>query len=101
MSEDIILPKWGLTMEEGTVTAWRKQEGETVLEGEVLADVETDKINSELPSPISGILARILVPIGEAVPVGTTLAIVAASPDEAARIWASIIRSDSSTDDDP
>ena len=86
MSENIILPKWGLTMEEGTVTVWRKQEGDAVAEGEVLADFETDKINSELPSPISGILARILVPIGEAVPVGTTLAIVAASAEEAAQI---------------
>jgi len=86
MSENIILPKWGLTMEEGTVTAWRKQEGDAVSEGEVLADVETDKINNELPSPISGIVARILVPVGEAVPVGTTLAIVAASAEEAAQI---------------
>ncbi len=89
MSENIILPKWGLTMEEGTVTAWRKQEGEAVSEGEALADVETDKINNELPSPISGIVARILVPVGEAVPVGTTLAIVAANAEEAAQIRAS------------
>jgi pyruvate dehydrogenase E2 component (dihydrolipoamide acetyltransferase) len=89
MSENIILPKWGLTMEEGTVTAWRKQEGEAVSEGEALADVETDKINNELPSPISGIVARILVPVGEAVPVGTTLAIVAANAEEVAQIRAS------------
>ncbi len=88
MSENIILPKWGLTMEEGTVTAWRKQEGEAVSEGEALADVETDKINNELPSPISGIVARILVPVGEAVPVGTTLAVVAANAEEAAQIRA-------------
>ncbi len=101
MSENIILPKWGLTMEEGTVTAWRKREGDAVAEGEVLADVETDKINSELTSPISGILARVLVPIGESVPVGTTLAIVAASADEAAQIREPINRSDSLTDDDP
>ncbi len=88
MSENIILPKWGLTMEEGTVTAWRKQEGDAVAEGEALADVETDKINNELPSPISGIVARILVPAGEAVPVGTTLAVVAANAEEAAQIRA-------------
>lgn len=89
MSENIILPKWGLTMEEGTVTAWRKQEGEAVSEGEALADVETDKINNELPSPISGIVARILVPVGETVPIGTTLAVVAANAEEAAQIRAS------------
>ncbi len=89
MSENVILPKWGLTMEEGTVTVWRKQEGEAVTEGEALADVETDKINNELPAPISGIVARILVPVGEAVPVGTTLAIIAANAEEAAQIQAS------------
>jgi pyruvate dehydrogenase E2 component (dihydrolipoamide acetyltransferase) len=86
MAENVILPKWGLTMEEGTVTAWRKQEGEAVAEGEVLADVETDKINNELPSPVSGVIARILVPVGEAVPVGATLAIIAATAEEAEQL---------------
>jgi pyruvate dehydrogenase E2 component (dihydrolipoamide acetyltransferase) len=86
MAENVILPKWGLTMEEGTVTAWRKQEGEAVAEGEVLADVETDKINNELPSPVSGVIARILVPVGEAVPVGATLVIIAATAEEAEQL---------------
>lgn len=88
MAENVILPKWGLTMEEGTVTAWRKAEGDAVAEGEVLADVETDKINNELPSPISGVVAKILVPVGEVVPVGATLAIIAADAAEAAQIRA-------------
>jgi pyruvate dehydrogenase E2 component (dihydrolipoamide acetyltransferase) len=86
MSEIVILPKWGLTMEEGTVTAWHKQEGDAVAEGEVLAEVETDKINNELSSPITGIVARILVPAGEPVPVGTTLVVIAATAQEAAEI---------------
>ncbi len=86
MSADVILTKWGLTMEEGTVKVWHKQEGDTVAEGEVLADVETDKINSELPAPASGILARILVQAETTVPVGTTLAIIAATPEEAEAI---------------
>jgi pyruvate dehydrogenase E2 component (dihydrolipoamide acetyltransferase) len=86
MSENVILPKWGLTMEEGIVTAWHKQEGDSVIEGELLAEVETDKINNELPSPINGVVARIMVPAGETVPVGTTLAIVAASVQEADEI---------------
>ena len=86
MSENVILPKWGLTMEEGTVRAWHKQEGQAVTEGEVLAEVETDKINNELPAPITGILARILVAAEETVPVGTTLAIIAASQAEAEAI---------------
>ena len=86
MSEDVILPKWGLTMEEGTVKLWHKQVGDTVGEGDVLADVETDKFNNELPAPISGILARILVAAEETVPVGTVLAIIAATPEEAAAL---------------
>ena len=86
MAENIILPKWGLTMEEGTVTAWRKNEGDPVAMDEVLAEVETDKINNELSAPITGILAKILVPAGETVPVGTTLAILASSAEEAAQI---------------
>lgn len=83
MAENVILPKWGLTMEEGTVRVWHKQVGETVAEGEILADVETDKINNELPAPISGILVRILVPAETTVPVGTTLAVIAATAEEA------------------
>ncbi|MBI3360445.1 MAG: biotin attachment protein [Chloroflexi bacterium] len=86
MAETVILPKWGLTMEEGTLTAWRKQEGDTVTADEVLAEVETDKINNELSSPINGVVARILVQAGETVPVGTTLAVVASSAEEAAQI---------------
>lgn len=86
MAENVILPKWGLTMEEGTVNSWVKQEGDTVTEGETLAEVETDKINNELPSPVSGVIAKILVPAGETIPVGTVLAIVAASAEEAEAI---------------
>lgn len=83
MTENVILPKWGLTMEEGTVMVWHKEEGQAVTEGEVIAEVETDKINNELPAPISGILARILVRAEETVPVGTTLAIIATTEAEA------------------
>ena len=83
MAENVILPKWGLTMEEGTVTTWLKREGDQVTEGDALAEVETDKINNELPAPITGIVAKILVPAGETVQVGTTLVILAATIQEA------------------
>ncbi len=86
MSEDVILPKWGLTMEEGTLKTWRKRVGEAVAEGEVLADVETDKVSTELPAPSAGILARILVQEDETVPVGTVLAVIAATAEEAAAL---------------
>jgi len=86
VSEDVILPKWGLTMEEGTLKTWRKRVGEAVAEGEVLADVETDKVSTELPAPSAGILARILVQEDETVPVGTVLAVIAATAEEAAAL---------------
>lgn len=86
MSEDVLLPKWGLTMEEGTLKTWRKRVGEAVAEGEVLADVETDKVSTELPAPVAGILARILVQEEETVPVGTVLAVIAATAEEAAAL---------------
>ncbi|GIV70786.1 lipoyl domain-containing protein [Caldilinea sp.] len=86
MAVEVILPKWGLTMEEGTVSEWRKQEGDAVAADEIIADVETDKITNELPAPASGILARILVQAGETVEVGRVLALIAESEEEAARI---------------
>ncbi|MFN3333645.1 MAG: biotin/lipoyl-containing protein [Caldilinea sp.] len=86
MAVEVILPKWGLTMEEGTVSEWRKQEGDAVAEDEIIADVETDKITNELPAPASGIIAKILVAAGETVEVGTVLAVIAADEAEAAQI---------------
>lgn len=86
MAVEVILPKWGLTMEEGTVSEWRKQEGDAVVEDEIIADVETDKITNELPAPASGIIAKILVAAGETVEVGTVLAVIAADEAEAAHI---------------
>ena len=83
MAIEVILPKWGLTMEEGMVSEWRKQEGDAVAEDEIIADVETDTITNELPAPGSGILAKILVDAGETVEVGTVLALIAETPEEA------------------
>ena len=86
MAIEVILPKWGLTMEEGTVAEWRKQEGDAVAEDEIIAEVETDKITNELPAPASGIVAKILVAAGETVEVGTVLALIAADAAEAAQL---------------
>ena len=88
MAIEVILPKWGLTMEEGMVSEWRKREGDAVAEDEIIADVETDKITNELPAPGSGILAKILVDAGDTVEVGTVLALIAETPEEAAELRA-------------
>ncbi len=74
---EVIMPKWGLTMDAGTLNAWRKHEGEAVASGEAIAEVATEKIVNELESPADGILAKILVPEGtEDVPVGTVLCLI-------------------------
>lgn len=74
---EVIMPKWGLTMEYGTMGAWRKAEGDRVAQGEVLAEVATEKISNELESPASGVLRKIFVPEGaEEVPVGTVLCLI-------------------------
>lgn len=86
MSVDVILPKWGLTMEDGTVVAWHKVVGDSVSEGEVIAEVETEKVENELEAPCDGVLAKILVEEDDTVDVGTVLAVIAADEDEAAAL---------------
>ena len=86
MATDVILPKWGLTMEDGTVVAWYVDEGDHVVEGEVIAEVETEKVENELESPCAGVVARILVDEDETVDVGTVLAVIASDEAEAAAI---------------
>ncbi len=86
MSTDVILPKWGLTMEDGTVVAWYVDEGDHVVEGEMIAEVETEKVENELEAPCAGVVARILVEEDETVDVGTVLAVIADDEAEAAAI---------------
>jgi 2-oxoglutarate dehydrogenase E2 component (dihydrolipoamide succinyltransferase) len=75
---DVLMPQFGETVEEGTVAAWHKQEGDTVEVDEILCDIETDKVSMEIPAPKAGTLAKILVADGETVPVGTMLAVILA-----------------------
>src|SRR5882757_8834235 len=73
---DVIMPQLGETVEEGTVAAWHKKEGDKVAIDELLVEIETDKVATEVPSLVAGTLAKILVGAGETVKVGTTLAII-------------------------
>ena len=86
MATDVILPKWGLTMEDGTVVAWYVDEGDHVVEGEVIAEIETEKVENELEAPCAGVVARILVDEDETVDVGTVLAVIADNEAEAAAV---------------
>jgi 2-oxoglutarate dehydrogenase E2 component (dihydrolipoamide succinyltransferase) len=73
---DVIMPQLGETVEEGTVAAWHKKEGDKVAIDELLVEIETDKVATEVPSLVAGTLLKILVGEGETVKVGTTLAII-------------------------
>ena len=73
---DITMPQLGETVTEGTITKWFKQVGDSVAEDEPLFEVSTDKVDSEVPSPVSGTLVEIKVPEGETVDVGAVLAVI-------------------------
>ena len=71
----ITMPKWGIEMTEGTITAWTAVEGQTLERGEPLVEVETDKIVNTVEAPLSGRLRRIVVPQGEVRAVGELIAV--------------------------
>jgi 2-oxoglutarate dehydrogenase E2 component (dihydrolipoamide succinyltransferase) len=73
---EITMPQLGETVTEGTITRWAKQVGDRVEEDEVLFEVSTDKVDSEVPAPTSGYLAEILVQEGDTVEVGAKLAVI-------------------------
>ena len=73
---DITLPQLGETVTEGTITRWFKKIGDTVAEDEPLFEVSTDKVDTEVPSPVSGTLTEIRVKEGDTVAVGTVIAVV-------------------------
>ena len=73
---DVLMPQLGETVTEGTIASWHKQVGDTVEKGDVLVDIETDKISTEIEVPVSGVLVKIDVAEGETVDVGTVLATV-------------------------
>src|SRR2546428_13232174 len=85
MAQEIVLPQWGMEMQDATVVRWLKQEGDPVQEGEPLVELETAKIATELESIASGVVAHILIPEGATVPIRTVLAIVAAPGEQVPR----------------
>lgn len=80
MRIEVLLPQWGMGMSEGLVTAWNKKVGDRVTEGEVIAEIETEKAAQELESPGDGILAEIRVQENERAKVRAVLGIIE-SPD--------------------
>ena len=73
---DVTLPQLGETVTEGTITRWFKKVGDTVAADEPLFEVSTDKVDTEVPSPVAGVLTEIRVPEGDTVPVGAVIGVV-------------------------
>jgi pyruvate dehydrogenase E2 component (dihydrolipoamide acetyltransferase) len=76
MSVEVVMPALGLTVEKGIIVKWLKREGEAVKKGEPLFEVEADKVATEVESPASGILARILIQEGVEVPILTVVGVI-------------------------
>ncbi|HZA44692.1 MAG TPA: dihydrolipoamide acetyltransferase family protein [Rubrobacter sp.] len=77
MARPVKMPQLGESVTEGTITHWLKAEGDEVAIDEPLAEVDTDKVNAELPSPVAGTIQKLLVPEGATVDVGTEIVVVA------------------------
>ena len=73
----ITVPKWGIEMQEGTITGWQVALGATVSKGDELIDIETDKIVNTMEAPVDGIVCRQLVGEGETLKVGELLGVIA------------------------
>jgi pyruvate dehydrogenase E2 component (dihydrolipoamide acetyltransferase) len=84
MAVAVIMPELGESIVEGTIVRWLKHEGESVQEDEPIVEIMTDKVNTELPAPASGILQQILAAEGATVTVGQELALIASASEAAA-----------------
>jgi len=78
----VVLAKLSPTMEEGTIVKWTKKEGDAVKQGDVLAEIETDKANMEMEAQGSGILRKILVEAGGKAPIGTLIGVIAEANED-------------------
>ena len=82
MATSIVMPQMGYDMQQGTVVRWRKNEGDEVARGDVLAEIETDKATVEFEAYVSGVLRRIVVDTGVVVPVGELIAVIGSRDEQ-------------------
>ena len=71
---DVMMPKWGMSMQEGLLSAWHVAVGDSVTEGQAIATVETEKVDADIESPGSGVVSELLVEEGTEVEVGAVIA---------------------------
>jgi pyruvate dehydrogenase E2 component (dihydrolipoamide acetyltransferase) len=85
---EVVMPKFGLTMQEGTIQQWFKAEGEQIEAGEPLFEVETEKVLYEVEAPASGVVAKLLYPVEAKVPCARTVAVIAVAGEDPASVAA-------------
>jgi len=73
---ELKMPKMGETVQESTITRWFKKEGDSVSEDEPILEISTDKVDTEVPSPVDGVIEKILFQENETIPVGTVIALI-------------------------
>ena len=76
MAIDVTMPQMGESVVEGTIAKWLVKEGDVVIEDQPLVEISTDKVDTEIPSPGAGRIAKIVAAEGQTVPVGATLAVI-------------------------
>jgi len=76
MTTKVVLPKWGMGIEEGTIVRWLKGEGDHLVAGEPIAEIETAKATQEVEAPVGGLLTKILLSAGETSAVNTDIAVI-------------------------
>ena len=87
----VTIPKWGIEMTHGTIVAWHKSVGDTVTAGEEIVDIETDKIVNSFEARTSGTLVRVLAEVGDELPVGQLIGVIAADAVEEEAIDAFVV----------
>ncbi|MGC2493876.1 biotin/lipoyl-containing protein, partial [Candidatus Binatus sp.] len=87
MAIDVTMPQMGESVVEGTITKWLVKEGDVVTEDQALVEISTDKVDTEIPSPGAGRIAKIVAEEGQTLPVGATLAVIeSAGADASAKL---------------
>src|SRR6476646_6367053 len=74
---DVVMPQMGVSVSEGTITRWTKQVGDHIEADETIVEISTDKVDTEVPSPATGVVREILANEGDTVPVNTRIAVIA------------------------
>jgi biotin carboxyl carrier protein len=76
MKVEMLMPQMGESIAEATISKWRKKPGDSVQKDEVILEISTDKVDSEIPAPAAGVLAELLFSEGDVVPVKTKIAVI-------------------------